>query len=75
MLRERFSAQDGMQPNDPAKAAAAILTVVRSEHPPLRLPLGPEAVGRIRDKLRSQLTELDTWEPLALDTRYPTSAA
>ena len=68
-LRARFGTQDGRQPNDPDKAAAAIIAVVDSPQPPLRLPLGPEAVTRIRAKLRDQLTSIDEWESLALDTR------
>jgi NAD(P)-dependent dehydrogenase (short-subunit alcohol dehydrogenase family) len=70
-LRERFSAQDGAQPNDPAKASAAILAAVDDDGSPLRLPLGPEAVGRIREKLQRQLADLDRWEAVSLDTRYP----
>jgi NAD(P)-dependent dehydrogenase (short-subunit alcohol dehydrogenase family) len=70
-LRARFSRQDGAQPNDPVRAAEAIITAVRDSSSPLRLPLGPEAVDRIRRKLRDQLTDLDTWEKLSLDTRYP----
>lgn len=68
-LRARFPKQHGNQPNDPDKAAAAILAVVDSPRPPLRLPLGPEAVTRIRTKLRDQLAAIDEWEDLALDTR------
>lgn len=68
-LRARFPKQDGRQPNNPDKAAAAIIAVVDSPHPPLRLPLGPEAVQRIRTKLRDQLDSIDEWEVLALDTR------
>lgn len=70
-MRERFSDQNGAQPNDPAKAATAILRAVDDENTPLRLPLGPEAVNRIRDKLQNQLTDLANWEPISLDTRYP----
>ncbi|GAA4390434.1 oxidoreductase [Tsukamurella soli] len=69
-LRRRFRDQDGRQPNDPAKAAAAILRVVDHPAPPLRLPLGPEAVHRIRGKLHRQLVEIDEWEALAVDTRF-----
>lgn len=69
-LRARFSAQDGVQPNDPAKAAEAIVKAVDDEESPLRLPLGPEAVERIRQKLRRQLADLDAWEQVSLDTRY-----
>lgn len=41
------------------------------ETAPLRLPLGPEAVTRIREKLRGQLADLERWEPLSVATRYP----
>ncbi|MDT7679303.1 MAG: hypothetical protein QOD82_7205, partial [Pseudonocardiales bacterium] len=40
---------------------------------PLRLPLGPEAVSRIRQKLRSQLADIEAWEKVSLDTRFPDS--
>ncbi|HEY2207601.1 MAG TPA: oxidoreductase [Pseudonocardia sp.] len=69
-LRERSSAQDGVQPNDPAKAAEAILRAVADPGSPLRLPLGPEAVDRIRAKLRAQLDDLAAWETVSRDTRY-----
>ena len=71
-LRERFSAQDGVQPNDPARAVAAIIGAVNDERSPLRLPLGPEAVDRIRQKLRQQLADLERWEAVSIDTRYRT---
>jgi NAD(P)-dependent dehydrogenase (short-subunit alcohol dehydrogenase family) len=69
-LRAGFRDQDGAQPNDPAKAAAAIIAAVTDETSPLRLPLGPEAVGRIREKLRRQLADLEAWEQVSLDTRF-----
>ncbi|HWU67858.1 MAG TPA: oxidoreductase [Stenotrophobium sp.] len=61
----------GRQPGDPEKAAAAMLKVVESDKPPLRLPLGEMAVTRIRSKLAAQLAELDAWEKVALDTAFP----
>ncbi|GHE99790.1 short-chain dehydrogenase/reductase [Amycolatopsis deserti] len=69
-LRARFAAQDGKQPNDPARAAAAIIRAVRDGDAPLRLPLGPEAVARIRDKLTAQLADLERWEAISVDTRF-----
>jgi NAD(P)-dependent dehydrogenase (short-subunit alcohol dehydrogenase family) len=69
-LRERFTDQDGVQPNDPARGAAAILRAVDDDSSPLRLPLGPEAVDRIRKKLQGQLADLEAWEPVSVDTRY-----
>jgi NAD(P)-dependent dehydrogenase (short-subunit alcohol dehydrogenase family) len=72
-LRARFGAQAGVQPNDPVRAADAIIRTVRDDSAPLRLPLGPEAVDRIRAKLRGQLADLDAWEKVSLDTRFPDS--
>jgi NAD(P)-dependent dehydrogenase (short-subunit alcohol dehydrogenase family) len=68
--RDRFRDQDGVQPNDPAKGAAAIIATVRAPAAPLRLPLGKEAVARIRGKLERQLADLETTRDLALSTAY-----
>lgn len=70
LLRARFADQDQRQPNDPRRAAQIILRALDDPEPPLRLPLGPEAIDRIREKLRVQCADIDRWEPLARDTRY-----
>lgn len=70
-LREHFSRQHGRQPNDPRRLADAVIRMVDEPDAPLRLPLGPEAVGRIREKLQRQLADLEKWEKLSVDTRYP----
>lgn len=61
---------DGKQPGDPVKAAQAMIEVVESPNPPLRLALGADAVGAIRDKLASIEAELDAWEPVSLNTAF-----
>jgi NAD(P)-dependent dehydrogenase (short-subunit alcohol dehydrogenase family) len=61
---------DGSQPGDPARAAAAIIEVVESDNPPLRLALGEEALGGIRDKLDERRRELDEWERLSASTAF-----
>lgn len=68
--RERFQAQDGAQPGDPARAAAAVLRAVAMDEPPLRLPLGPEAFTGIRATLTQRLADLDELEPWAADTGF-----
>ncbi|HEV3357468.1 MAG TPA: SDR family oxidoreductase [Pseudonocardiaceae bacterium] len=73
-LRTRFRDQDGNQPNDPARAAEAIMTLVDRPDSPLRLPLGPEAVTRIRAKLTAQLDDLSAWEEVSVDTRFAEDA-
>lgn len=64
-------AYDGKQPGDPRKGAQAILEIVRSAQPPLRLPLGTDALAAIErtDKLRQQ--ELERWRDLSASTDFP----
>jgi hypothetical protein len=53
------------QPGDPARAAQALLTVLNSEHPPLRLLLGRRAVGLAPEVYRSRLAEWAEWDLVA----------
>lgn len=68
--RRMVESGDGTQPGDPAKAAAAILTALDAEHPPLRLALGGDAVDAIRTHLDQVGDELATWEQVARDTTF-----
>lgn len=68
-VRRRFRDQDGVQPNDPALAARIILDAVSDDSAPLRIPLGPEAIDRIRAKLTQQLEDLERWAPTGRETR------
>ena len=61
----------GRQPGDPAKAVAAIRTVVELTDPPLRLPLGSDCVRLIETKLESVANELDQWREMASSTDFP----
>lgn len=65
-----ISAYAGTQPGDPAKGAKAILTAVKSEHPPLRLALGGVALEAIRKKLASMEKVYDEWEEVSLNTSF-----
>lgn len=69
-MRERFREMDGTQAGDPALAAAAIITAVEHENPPLRLALGQFAVRTMRSQLDARLRELDAWEPLGSGTDF-----
>jgi NAD(P)-dependent dehydrogenase (short-subunit alcohol dehydrogenase family) len=59
--RDVIAQLDGAQPNDPTRGAEAIIEAVESPNPPLRLPLGEQALEAIRAKRDDQLTELDAW--------------
>jgi NAD(P)-dependent dehydrogenase (short-subunit alcohol dehydrogenase family) len=64
----------GHQPGDPARAAQAIIAVVESGHPPLRLVLGADALQRVRAKLASVTQELDAWEQTTINTAFEQEA-
>lgn len=51
----------GNQPGDPVKAAEAMIQVVESENPPLRLLLGAAALKGARLKLAELKNDFDTW--------------
>ncbi len=60
----------GKQPGDPVKAAKAIITIVNSDTPPLRLALGKIAIDIIRNKIKRLGRDLDEWEQLSADTDF-----
>lgn len=63
--------QDGRQPGDPLKAVHAMMQVVDSENPPLRLLLGAGALQRVREKIDSWQKELAAWEPVTVNADFP----
>jgi len=69
-VRDYQQMKHGKQPNDPAKFGPALCTLVEAEDPPLRLPLGVEAVERLRSQMASVAAELDKWQELAYSTRF-----
>ncbi len=58
----------GKQPGDPAKAAAAILAALAADDPPLRLPLGADAVDAVVGHLDHVRAEIAAWEKVARTT-------
>lgn len=60
----------GKQKGDPAKAALAMIQVVESDNPPMRLPLGSDAVRIVEMKLESLRADLDAWRAVAEDTAF-----
>ncbi|GGT41052.1 oxidoreductase [Streptomyces chromofuscus] len=58
-------ANHGQQEGDPARAAAAVLTLAGLPEMPARLPLGTSTLSDIRTKLAAVGAELETWHDLA----------
>lgn len=67
---EQYSAQrHGKQPNDPEKFGLPLCRLVDAEQPPLRLPLGEDALQNVRRDLGAVAAELDRWQDLSRSTR------
>jgi NAD(P)-dependent dehydrogenase (short-subunit alcohol dehydrogenase family) len=62
---------NGRQPGDPSRAAQVILGVAAMDKPPLRLPLGSDALAAIEQADRAKLEELERWRTLSVSTDYP----
>jgi NAD(P)-dependent dehydrogenase (short-subunit alcohol dehydrogenase family) len=60
-----WNGMDGQQPGDPAKLAAALLTVTRQENPPRRWVAGADAVATVEQKARTLLVEVDAYRELS----------
>jgi short-subunit dehydrogenase len=57
--------RQGTQPNYSKKFGLALRRLVDLSDPPLRLPLGDDAIERVQDKLDFGGQELDRWTELA----------
>ncbi|OBK85274.1 short-chain dehydrogenase/reductase [Mycolicibacter heraklionensis] len=58
------------QPGDPVKAAAAIIDVVESERPPVRLLLGNDTIAAVEGKLAHVQAELAQWRDVSSSTDF-----
>jgi NAD(P)-dependent dehydrogenase (short-subunit alcohol dehydrogenase family) len=57
-------------PGNPRKAALAILKVVDSDNPPIRLALGADTVETVEAALQFVKAELDTWKEVSISTDF-----
>ncbi len=65
---DKMSEYDGNQPGDPVKAVAAMIQIVEAENPPLRLPLGADAVNGMEEKMESVKQNIEEWREVAVNT-------
>lgn len=70
MMIDSIRASHGKQPGDPAKAAVAMIQVVESNNPPLRLALGEDSANGIAQKLDAMKAELEAWKSVSLSTAF-----
>jgi NAD(P)-dependent dehydrogenase (short-subunit alcohol dehydrogenase family) len=69
-LKEYLYGNDGKQPGDPRKAAEAMVAVVESEEPPLRLLLGADAYGVWEQKSAEREADFAAWQEVGLGTAF-----
>jgi NAD(P)-dependent dehydrogenase (short-subunit alcohol dehydrogenase family) len=69
--RRYFSEQNGRQKGDPLRAVHAMMAVVDSPNPPLRLVLGAAALQRLRTKLDGLQKEVAAWESTTVGADFP----
>jgi len=69
-IRAARQAKSGHQPGDPAKAAQALLALVASPNPPVRLFLGADALELVGQKLEAMQAELAAWDALSRSTSF-----
>lgn len=69
-LRGRATELNKQQPGDPDRLAAAMVRLAAAKDPPLRLPLGKDAVARVEAKHAAVTTELASWRALAESTGF-----
>ena len=70
VMRGYMEDHAGQQPGDPRKGAAAILQIVDHPAPPLRLPLGNDAMSYLRRGYQQGLDDLDRWASLTQSTDF-----
>jgi hypothetical protein len=55
----------GKQGGEPAKLAAALVTVTQQENPPLRWVAGADAVATVEQKAKGLLAQVDAYRELS----------
>lgn len=67
-MRTLMASANHQQPGDPRKLAKAVLTLVDSPRPPVRLPLGSDTVAKLAEKHKLVAEEVELWRSVALST-------
>jgi NAD(P)-dependent dehydrogenase (short-subunit alcohol dehydrogenase family) len=70
-MRKYFAENDGRQKGDPLRAVQAMMQVVESPNPPLRLLLGASALQRLRAKFDNSQKEIAAWEQVTVGADFP----
>ncbi|GAB7126300.1 oxidoreductase [Silvimonas sp. JCM 19000] len=66
-----YATRNHKQPGDPVKLGAVVVQLASAATPPMRFPVGSDAVKIAQDKIDSRSAELALWRDLAASTDYP----
>ncbi|MGA1831953.1 oxidoreductase [Rhizobium wenxiniae] len=67
-IRQARQEKSGRQLGDPAKLAAAVLTVIQSDAPPPQLLLGSDALKFVSERVIRLQQEIDEWKAVTIST-------
>ena len=70
-MRTDMLAANGRQEGDPDRAARIIRDLVEADSAPLRIPLGREAVRRLRESYRRELASLEAHAEVSASADFP----
>jgi hypothetical protein len=74
-LNQQFTSVNGRQNGSPELAAMAIIELSKDPVPPLRVPLGADAVSWTTDRLKLAGEELALWKQWAINTAFDEAAS
>ncbi|WP_029356471.1 oxidoreductase [Bosea sp. 117] len=69
-IRAARRAKSGNQPGDPAKAGQALMKLIASDSPPVRLYLGSDALKLVADKIAAMEAEIAAWKHVSVSTDF-----
>ncbi len=73
--RMRSTAEaSGKQPGDPVRAAAAMIAITETAHPPRHLVLGAVGLKAVTDRLHAALADIEGWRDTSLGADYPAAS-
>ena len=67
---DAWKAMNGQQSGDPAKLAAALITIAEQPTPPLRFVAGADAVAAVEQKLAETQAQIDAYRDLSSNLAY-----
>ncbi len=67
---QMYAEIDGNQPGDPQKAVQAMIAVIESPNPPLRLLLGADAYQWANEKIARMQADFEAWKDVSLGTDF-----